>query len=133
MHAARGWGRLAGVVIGLGAAGAAWADVSIGIHVATPAPPPVVLTAPPPLVVVPGTPVFYAPGVPYNLFFHGGRYYLLHGEVWFSAVSHAGPWVFVAAERVPAAVLAVPVKYYKVPPGHRKGGGRPPWAGHGRP
>jgi hypothetical protein len=36
-------------------------------------------------------------------------------------------------EQVPQPVLAVPVAYYKVPPGHmKKGAGPPPWAGHGK-
>jgi hypothetical protein len=32
-------------------------------------------------------------------------------------------------EHVPQPILAVPVTYYKAPPGHWKKGGPPPWAG----
>ncbi|MDE2181006.1 MAG: hypothetical protein KGJ40_09195 [candidate division NC10 bacterium] len=100
-------------------------NFSIGINVG----------APPPLVVVPGTPVYYAPSVSVNFFAYGGRYYSHHNGAWFMATTYNGPWNFVAVERVPQPVLAVPVAYYKVPPGHMKkvkGGGPPPWAGHGR-
>jgi hypothetical protein len=34
--------------------------------------------------------------------------------------------------QVPPPVLAVPVAYYKIPPGHLKKPGPPPWAGHGQ-
>lgn len=109
-------------------------QVNIGITIGTP-PPPVVVAAPQ-LVVVPGTPVSYAPGVSFNLFVFGGRYYSLHGGTWFVAATHGGPWTAIAVERVPQPVLAVPVAYYKVPPGHAKkmdGGGPPTSArGHGR-
>lgn len=109
------------------------ADVSVGINIGVPPPPAIVLPAPPPLVVVPGTPVYYAPSLSVNFFAYSGRYYSHHNGAWFMASSHAGPWNFVAVERVPRPVLAVPVTYYKVPPGHvKKGGGRPPWAGHGK-
>jgi hypothetical protein len=83
-------------------------------------PPPVVIAAPPRVVVVPGSPVYYAPGVDFNLFVYGGRQYRFHDGHWFSATSHGGPWTFVARERVPQPVLAVPVTYYKIPPGHAK-------------
>ena len=48
---------------------------------------------------------------------------------WFNATSQAGPWVFVPVERVPRPVLAVPAKYYKVPPGHAR---RIEGEGHGK-
>jgi len=104
-------------------------DVHIGINIG---PPPVVVEAPPPLVVVPRTPVYYAPSVPYNYFYYGGGYYTFHDGNWFYAGSFNGPWSFVAIERVPRPILAVPVGYYKVKPGHWKEHGPPPWAGHGR-
>src|SRR5574341_119096 len=110
-------------------------SVSIGVNIGTPPPPPpaIVLPAAPALVVVPGTPVYYAPSVSVNFFAYGGRYYTHHNGAWFSASVYNGPWAFIAAERVPQPVLAVPVAYYKVPPGHlKKGGGGPPWAGHGK-
>ncbi|MDE2058282.1 MAG: hypothetical protein KGL31_14260 [candidate division NC10 bacterium] len=109
-------------------------DFSIGINVGAPPPPPaIVLPAPPPLVVVPGTPVYYAPSVSVNFFAYDRRYYSHHNGAWFVAPSYAGPWSFIAVERVPRPVLAVPVAYYKVPPGHwKRGEGRPHWAGRGR-
>lgn len=109
-------------------------NFSIGINVGAPPPPPaIVLPAPPPLVVVPGTPVYYAPSLSVNFFAYGGQYYSHHNGAWFVAASYAGPWSFIAVERVPQPVLAVPVSYYKVPPGHlKKGGGPPPKAGRGR-
>lgn len=99
----------------------AHADVSVNIQLGTPEPPPpLVVAAPPTLVVVPGTSVYYVPSASFNLFVFGGRYYSFHNGVWFQASSHRGPWVMIAAERVPRPVLAVPVTYYKIPPGHAK-------------
>jgi hypothetical protein len=95
-------------------------------------PPPVVIAAPPRVVVVPGSPVHYAPGVDFNLFVYGGRHYRFHDGHWFFATSHGGPWTFVARERVPQPVLAVPVTYYKVPPGHAKKMGGPGSEDHDR-
>ena len=117
----------------LGATPAQADNVSIGINIGSPPPPPpIVVAAPPQLIVVPGTPVYYAPGINVNFFFHKERYYTFHDGSWFVARAHNGPWTFVAVERVPQPVLAVPVHYYKVPPGHWKKGGPPPWAGHGK-
>ena len=96
-------------------------------------PPPIALPAPPKVVVVPNSPVYYAPGVSFNLFVYGGQYYTLHDGSWFYAKSHGGPWVFIAPDRVPKPVIAVPAPYYKIPPGHAKKMGPPipgP-AGHG--
>jgi hypothetical protein len=110
-------------------------SVSIGVNIGSPPPPPpaIVYAAPPQLVVVPGSPVYYAPSVSVNFFSYGGRYYSHHNGAWFLATTYNGPWNYVAVERVPQPVLAVPVAYYKVPPGHMKqGGGPPPWAGHGK-
>ena len=111
-------------------------NVSIGVNVGVPAPPqavvmhpapPVVLVAPPKLVVVPGSPVFYAPGTSINFFAYGGRYYSFHEGAWFVATTHGAPWATIATGRVPQPVRAVPVAYYKVPPGHaKKMGGCPP-------
>jgi len=110
-------------------------SLSIGVNIGSPPPPPpmIVSTAPPPLVVVPGSPVYYAPSVSVNFFAYGGQYYTHHNGAWFVAANYGAPWGFIAVERVPQPVLAVPVAYYKVPPGHmKKGGGPPPWAGHGK-
>lgn len=90
------------------------------------APPPVMMQAPPQLVVVHGTPVYYAPGVDFNYFVYGGRNYVFHNGAWFYATAHNGPWTYIALEHMPQPVLAVPVQYYKVPPGHWKSGGCPP-------
>jgi len=111
--------------------------VRIGISVPVPAPPtvvitpprrPVVVVAPPQLVVVPGSPVFYAPGARVNFFAYAGRYYTFHEGAWFVATTHGSPWVTIAPAKVPRPVLAVPVAYYKIPPGHAKklGHGCPP-------
>jgi hypothetical protein len=112
-------------------------NASIGVKIGVPAPPrvvvmppppPVALVAPPKLVVVPGSPVFYAPGVNINFFAYGGRYYSFHEGAWFIATTRGGPWATIAPARVPQPVLAVPVAYYKIPPGHAKKMG-----GHGCP
>ena len=118
----------------LGAIPAQADSLSIGINIGSPPPPPpVVVAAPPQLVVVPGTPVYYAPALSVNYFVYGGRHYTFHNGSWFVAGAYNGPWTFVAVEKVPQPVLAVPVTYYKVPPGHMKNeGGPPPWAGHGK-
>ena len=95
-------------------------SLRIGIDITPPPPPRIVLTAPPQLVVVPGSPVFYAPGVSINFFAYGGRYYSFHDGAWFLATAYGGPWTTISAGRVPQPVLAVPVAYYKIPPGHAK-------------
>jgi len=108
---------------------AAEAQVSVNVNIA---PPPVIFPAPPRVVVVPNTPVYYVPDTSYNIFVYENRYYAFHDGGWFVATAHGGPWAFVPVERVPRPVVAVPVKYYKVPPGHAKrmdGGGK----GHGCP
>jgi hypothetical protein len=115
----------------LSAASAAGPDVKINIGLGAPAVPPVIVTTPPQLAVVPGTPVYYAPGAPQNLFFYKGRYYTLVNNVWSTAPASTGPWVVIQLGKVPQPVLAVPVEYYKIPPGHLKPKGPPPWAGHG--
>jgi hypothetical protein len=62
---------------------------------------------------------------------YGGRYYTFHHGSWFYATSDGGPWVFIAPERVPRPVVAVPTPYYKIPPGHAKRMGPPEPPGHG--
>lgn len=81
-------------------------------------PPPIVVAAPPQLVLVPGTAVYYAPGVSVNLFAYQGRYYSFHNDHWFMATAPGRPWTYVPVARVPGRVRAVPVRYYKTPPGH---------------
>jgi len=108
-------------------------DVNVGINIGIPAPPKIVLAAPPPVVVVPNTPVSYVPSVNFNLFVYSGRYYTFHDGSWFIAKTHSGPWAFIKPERVPRPVVAVPVTYYKVPPGHAKKMARPHAAAPGGP
>jgi len=114
---------------GLGLPVTATAQVSINVNVR----PPVVLVSPPKLVIVPNSPVKYAPEVNANLFFHDGRYYSLHEDRWLVASSHSGPWAEIEVGRVPPPVIAVPVKYYKIPPGHAKKMSREDEGGKGCP
>jgi hypothetical protein len=109
-------------------ASAAGPDVKIDIGIGVP---PIVLTAPPPLVVVPGMPIYYAPDVQANLFVYKGRYYTVANGVWSMAPAYNGPWAVIQIGKVPPPVLSVPVEYYKIPPGHLKKKGPPPWAGQG--
>jgi hypothetical protein len=100
---------------------AAQAGVNVDVNIGLPAPPPIVVASPPRVVVVPGSPVYYAPDASVNLFVYGGRYYTFHEGAWFVGPKHSGPWTFIAVDRVPAPVVAVPVKYYRVAPGPDKG------------
>src|SRR5882724_3313088 len=97
-------------------------DVTINIGLGTP----------PQLVVVPGTSVYYAPDVPVNYLSYQGRYYTLANGAWFTAPVYNGPWAVIQIGRVPPPVLAVPLEYDNIPPGHLKKQGPPPWAGHGQ-
>ena len=124
------------VASGMAVAPALAADVNIGVNIGTPpppvvvapAPPAVVITppsitfaAPPPLVVVPSAPtVQYVSTGSYNVFVYGGRYYSFHNGSWFHAGHYNGPWKHIKNDKVPPAVVAVPVAYYRVPPGHAK-------------
>jgi hypothetical protein len=94
------------------------ADIRVGINIAVP-PPPLVL-APPPLVVVAGSPVQHVPSASFNLFVYHDRYYSHHNGAWFVAVGPRAPWTAIAIDAVPEPVRAVPVKHYKIPPGHAK-------------
>jgi len=119
-------------VLALAASAAHAADVKIGINVGIPAPPvviappPVVLAppplvlAPPPLVIVAGTPVHHVPSASFNLFVYNGHYYSHHNGGWFVAAGPRAPWTAIAIGRVPKPVRGVPVKHYKIPPGHAK-------------
>jgi hypothetical protein len=97
----------------------AMAQVSVNVNIG---PPPIIFAAPPRVVVVPQTPVRYVPDTTYNVFFYQDRYWSFHEGHWFLASSHRGPWVSVNIGHVPQPVLAVPVRYYKVPPGHARHG-----------
>jgi hypothetical protein len=128
------------VASGLFVATPAAADgAKVAVKIATPPPPPgvVVSAGPPPLavapttVVVPGSSVMYVPNASFNLFVYSGRYYSLHNGTWFYAPGYKGPWTVVGSDRVPQPVLAVPVTYYKVPPGRAKKEAGPA-AAHGK-
>jgi hypothetical protein len=106
-------------------------EVKINIGLGIPSMSPIVVTTPPQLVVIPGTAVYYAPEVPANYFSYKGRYYTVANDAWFTAPAYDGPWAVITIRQVPPPLLAVPVEYYKIPPGHLKQKGPPPWAGHG--
>lgn len=96
------------------------ADVSVNINLGPP-PPPIVVVAPPPLLVVPGIPVVqYAPSLQVDVFFHDRRWYYPHGGYWYVGPSYKGPWAPIAFAKLPPSIVAVPVQYYKIPPGHLK-------------
>jgi hypothetical protein len=97
-------------VVGSTVVAQAQVSVDIGIH----------LGSPPPLVAVPETPVMYAPSVNGNFFFYDGGYYVFRRGAWFMAPRHDGPWAAVAPAYVPRPLLAVPVRYYRVPPAEWK-------------
>lgn len=105
------------LLIALSGGVAAAGDVNI--NVAFPPPPPLIVE-PPHVVVVPETRVYRAPNLEFNVFMFGGKYYSLHNDHWFMAVRVGAPWTPVVVERVPVEVRTVPVKYYKIPPGHAK-------------
>jgi hypothetical protein len=109
---------LAGISLALGFGTAEAGNVNVGITVGV-APPPVIL-APPPLVVVPGTQVHHVPSASFNLFVHQGRYYSFHNGAWFIAAGHGAPWIAIAIASIPPQIRAVPVKHYKILPGHAK-------------
>jgi len=119
-------------IIFVSAASATASDIKIDIGLGIPPiRPPIVLTTPPQLVVVPGTSVYYAPEMPTNYFFYKGRYYTAVNNIWSMAPAYNGPWAVIQIGRVPTPILSVPVEYYKIPPGHLKKKGPPPWAGQG--
>ena len=107
------------------------ADVHVDVHIGPPA---WVYEAPPHVVVVPGIPqVYYAPDLGVNFFTYGGRYYTYEHDRWYVAHGGHGPWTYVEHRYVPAPVLRVPTRYYRVPP-RLVGGGH--WShssyGHGK-
>jgi hypothetical protein len=97
------------LVLALTAPAAAQVHVDIGIH----------LPAPPRLVVVPSLPaVQYVPVGNDNLFFYNGQYWVFVNNGWYVSHGHQGPWLVVGPRFVPRPLLLVPVRYYRVPPGH---------------
>lgn len=82
--------------------------VNIGINVPLPA---LEISAPPAMMVIPGTYVYYAPDVDADIvFYHNYWYRPYHGR-WYCSASYSGPWGFVAANRVPGALLHLPPGY----------------------
>ena len=99
--------------------GALKADVLVNVNIGPP--PPIVLVAPPPLVLVPGMPmVHYAPSIQVDLFVFETRWYYPYGGHWYVGPTYKGPWTVVPVGKLPPSIVAVPVRYYKVPPGHSK-------------
>jgi len=99
--------------------GASRADTTVNVNIGPP--PPIVVAAPPPLVVVPGVPVVsYVPSVQADVFVYQHQWYYSTGGHWWVGRSYRGPWVLVGPGRLPQPIVAVPVRYYKVPPGHLK-------------
>ena len=91
-------------------------QVSVQVNIGQPA----VLVERPVLVPVSASPVYFAPSYGSDLFFYDGRYYTVRDDRWYSAPRHNAPWVAITIGKVPRAILAVPVAYYRVPPGHLK-------------
>ena len=100
----------------------AHSQVSVSVNIGQPPP---VIVARPVMVPVQASPVYYSPSYGADLFFYEGRYYTVRDDQWFYAARVNTPWVAIAVGRVPQHILAVPVTYYRVPPGHLK-------HGHGR-
>jgi len=100
-------------------------QVSVNVNIGQPPP---VVVAQPVLVPVQASSVYYAPAYGADLFLYDGRYYTVREDQWFYASRLNTPWVAIAIGKVPRQILAVPVAYYRVPPGHlkHKGGHCPP-------
>ncbi len=88
----------------------AHAQVRVGVNIG------INLPGPPAFVVVPGTPVYYAPQAPANVFFYANQYWVLVNGAWYVGPIWNGPWAVVPPAYVPAPILYVPVRYYRVPP-----------------
>ena len=97
----------------------AQSQVSVSVNIGQPPP---VIVARPVLVPVQASPVYYAPSYGADLFFYDGRYYTVRDDQWFYSARVNTPWVAIAVGKVPQHILAIPVTYYRVPPGHLKHG-----------
>ena len=114
------------VAAGVATAAPARSQVSVAVNIGQPPP---VIVAQPVLVPVQASPVYYAPSYGADLFFYEGRYYTVRDDRWFYSARLNSPWVAITVGKVPRQILAVPVAYYHVPPGHLKharGGHCPP-------
>ena len=109
-------GALALVTLCAGAASAGDVNINVGW------PPPLIVEKPR-VVVVPETRVYRAPSLEFNVFVFGGKYYSLHNDRWYMTARVGAPWTPLIVEHVPTEVRAVPVKYYKIPPGYAKNPG----------
>jgi hypothetical protein len=112
-------------ILATAVAAPAWAQVSVNIGINLP--------GPPPLAVIPNTIVYYAPQAPANVFFYGHQYWVYQPTGWYVGPSWNGPWAVVQPVYVPAPILKVPVRYYRVPPGQWKKWQReapPQWDAH---
>jgi hypothetical protein len=91
------------------------------------------LPGPPALAVIPEVPVYYAPQASANVFFYADQYWVYQAGGWYVGPTWSGPWVVVAPVHVPVPILRVPVRYYRVRPGHWKTwrhDAHPRWEGH---
>lgn len=95
-------------------------QVSVAVSIGQPPP---VVVAQPVLVPVSNSPVYFAPSYGADLFILDGRYYTVRDDQWFYAARVNSPWVAISVAKVPRQIMAVPVAYYRVPPGHLKGKG----------
>jgi hypothetical protein len=106
------------ITAGLALPAPAHSQVSVNVSIGQPPP---VVVAQPVFVPVHASPVYYAPSYGADLFLYDGRYYTVRDDQWFSAARINTPWVAIAIGKVPKQIIAVPVAYYRVPPGHLKG------------
>lgn len=65
---------------------------------------------------IPDFPVYYAPRLRTNYFFYDGLYWVFDGGDWYSSAWYNGPWDDVDRYEVPAALLHVPLRYYRSRP-----------------
>ena len=102
-------------------------DVRIGIG--TPPPPPVVVVREEPHVVfVPGSSVYVVEDRhwgDYDTFRYGVYWYSYNGGFWYRSRGWRGPYVVLAANRVPRAIINVPQSHWKhhphgMPPGQAR-------------
>jgi hypothetical protein len=108
------------VAAGLMLPATARSQVSVNVNIGQPPP---VVVARPVMVPVTNSPVYFSPSYGSDLFFYDGRYYTVRDDQWFYAARVNSPWVAISIGRVPQQIIAVPVAYYRVPPGHLKGKG----------
>jgi hypothetical protein len=105
------------LVVGLGAVGAASAQLNVGIGIGMPGVNiGIQLHDYPQLVRVPDYPVYYAPQLGSNFFFYDGLFWVYEQDDWYASDWYDGPWGRVDPQAVPYFVLRIPVRYYRNPP-----------------